>query len=146
MIDGTKDFRVPSLRETVDFAGPDELPDTVRAALIVDNDSSDVIRFANAHLSNGMLTISIYETNETDHHKYLISVSNSRYAINYKYITSGESKEEDGIVPYETHLILSESEFKSGDTLKGYTLFKGKCTTCKDGSIVVEGTFEVVVK
>jgi len=145
-MDQNRDFQVESLYDVIDLSMIGESSDTVRAALVVNDNPYIVIRFAKVFYNGDKLSILLHETNESDNHKYLISILNNKYKITYNYIASGENEDDGFIVPYETKLILKKFPLKSGTVLKGYTEFKGKCGSCKEEWIIVKGTFEVVLK
>lgn len=85
VIDQNRDFQVESLYDVIDLSMIGESPDTVRAALVVNDNPYNVIRFAKVFYNDDRLSILIHESNEADDHEYLISILKDKYKI--KYIT-----------------------------------------------------------
>lgn len=127
-----------------DFFG--EPDDTVRAELVVNNNSLNKIHFTNAKLSGDTLRILVYEDNEAFSHKYLITVHKKKYIIDYNFLVDVVD-DGGGIIPIETTLKLNTVDFTKGKEVRGYTLLKGKyAEQSKDKWIIVNGYFKVIIE
>jgi hypothetical protein len=146
-VDGKKTFHIESENEVVDLSMFNEPPDTIRASLVVNNNSLNTIVFTKARREGNKLVVLIHDTNEAYHHEFEISIVKDKYFTHYKFLVSGESDDEGLIIPHESSLVLNSCKFKRGNEIRGYIQFKGKCAMpCNEEWITVDGNFKAIIK
>jgi len=149
IVDNKSTYDIPNEGKVVNtlFDVP-ETRDTVRSAMILDNDTLFTILFTKAELRGDTLKILIHQTDAAYHQEYVITVIKNRYNITYDLRTPIDP-ERSIMGTLETKLKLNSLEFKKGKELRGYTEYKGKCIKgCFQGEslVTVKGNFMAVIE
>lgn len=75
---------------------------------------------------------------------FRIIIVKDRFWSNYNFIDDHDFNSK--MLSIATQLILSKSQFKKGEIIKGYTEYSGKCKNCKSGKTIdLKGSFKVMI-
>lgn len=103
------------------------------------------INFAKANLRGDSLVIEFHGYPEHDVETFKIIVVKNKYWSYYNVRDDHDFVSK--MTPTETNLILNNSNYKKGTTLKGYTEYTGKCRNCKGNKIVeIKGSFKILIE
>jgi|GEM_PF-2128990 len=123
--------------------------DTIRASLIVNNDSLRQIRFTKGKLEKDTLNILIHSTSPSYDHTYKIKVIGNKYIVDYQYQMDDGPPMVRKVTPTQYTVKLNSLDFKKGKEIRGYTEFQGKCSgegCYGETDIEIKGNFKVLIK
>jgi hypothetical protein len=128
-------------------------PKRITADLFIDDCSTERqmcdIEFAEAKLEHDTLSIEVSQTNSIDDYHYKIKIINGHFMINYWYQTTMDTSIRV-IQTLKQTLILNNSKFKKGETIKGHTEYIGQCikgcVTDEMKPIHIKGNFKITVR
>jgi len=127
-----------------DFNEPN---DTVRAALIVDNNDLIKIRFSKTKICGDTLVIVLYEDNEAFSNKFVITIVNDRYSIDYKFLIDISEDSTGIIAPHQSNIKVSSLDFRKGREIRGSISFKGRRDNSENKEwVTVKGNFKAIIK
>lgn len=119
---------------------------TINSNMLVNNDTLTDIKFSRASLRGDTLDIELYQNDESHDHHYKVQIVNNKYTISYNFSYPVDTIERK-IQALDYWLILNTNKFKRGNTIKGYTEFKGRCLkNCYHDIITAKGYFNVAIE
>jgi hypothetical protein len=118
-----------------------------RADLVIDGDSSNVIRAGYSVPLGDTVVIELFETTISYHHLFDIIILEDRYAIRYVR----EINETDLVQVFEctkSRIVFNSSDFSNNSQIRGYVEYTGRCLSgCSDKHklIKISGNFSVEI-
>jgi hypothetical protein len=126
---------------------PEDLLSTTDADLIIDGDSSHVIRSGYSFPQADTVVMELFETTVSYHNLFDIVIVKDQYQMRYsREINNTEFVQK--FEPVKTKLELSSSDFSNGNKIRGHIKYTGRCVSgCSDKNkkIRIEGNFAVKI-
>jgi len=121
--------------------------DMIKSDLMINEDSSMVIRSAYSFPLGDTVVLELFETNTSYHNLFDIVILKDQYLIRYsREINDTEFVQK--FEPVKSKLELSSSDFSNGNNIRGHVEYTGRCVSgCADKNkkIKIEGNFAVKI-
>jgi hypothetical protein len=128
------------------YHGPKE---KIKADLVIEGikvKDPQRIKSSWGQIKGDTVEIQLYNTSPGFYHEYVIKIWKTSFNIAYNYKTSGDPHVREIITDSAT-LVLNTKRLKKGQTIRGHTEYRGRCTKgCGIEEYKIAGNFAVVLE